>query len=216
MSPDHQDQPDHFQQAWQTQSAGARLAVDAELLAGEIRSRQQCFHSAMLWTDLIEVGIALSLLPVWIWMGVAQSSPWTWYLAVPVLIWNIVFTAVYRIRCRPKPSGSGEPLIQCVKDSLNQVEDQIWLTRNFFWWNTLPLAIAILALVAHLSLLKADGWRDAITDVNAVLFVLFAILFYFVHRMSQRAIDAEGGFESRRQELLGLLSSLGDESDGAP
>jgi hypothetical protein len=37
-----------------------------------------------------------------------------------------------------KPNEPDEPLLQCVKNSLTQMEDQIWLLRNVLWWYLLP------------------------------------------------------------------------------
>ena len=55
------------------------------------------------------------------------------------------------MRHKRKPSEPGDPLLESVKESLTQVEHQIWLLRNVFWWYLLPFTISILAFFAHVT-----------------------------------------------------------------
>lgn len=202
--------PDNYQQAWQAQASQTRVAIDADLLLKEVQRNQQDFRATIFRRDCCEVGIALLLLPVWIYMGVTMESPWTWYLNVPALIWLVGFILVFRLRHKQDPIKPDEPLVPCVQRSLAEVDEQIWLLRSVFWWYLLPPAISLLAFTAHVSWLKARDWLDALTDVNAFIFVFFLALFCFVYYVNQRAVDLT--LEPRRQELLTLLASLRDET----
>src|SRR5689334_9386119 len=122
--------PDHYQQAWQAQSSETRITIDARLLLKEVQRNQRDFRSAILRRDVIEVGVGLLMLPLWFYLGVTFSEPWTWYLTVPAIIWCVGFFVVDRIRHPQRPSDPGEPLLNCVENSLSQVEHQIWLLRN--------------------------------------------------------------------------------------
>jgi len=82
--------------------------------------------------------------------------------------------------------------------------------RNVLWWYLLPLAIPILAYTAHLAWLKSKDWLIAISDANAFCFLFFLGFFYFLHYVNQRAVRVQ--LEPRRQELLTLLTNLGDET----
>ena len=132
----------------------------------------------------------------------------TWYLTVPAILWIIGFFLVDRIRHPQTPSKPGASLLSCVKNSLAQVEHQIWLLRNIFWWYLLPPTLSILAFFSHVAWLASDGWLDALSHAGNFIF-LFAI-YYFVYWLNQRAVDTD--LEPRREELLTLLASLGDES----
>ncbi len=79
--------PDDFQQAWNTQSEGIRMNIDADTLDAETRRYQKQFTARLFWRDLREVGIALLLIPLWLFLGLKHALPWTWYLTIPVLIW---------------------------------------------------------------------------------------------------------------------------------
>jgi CubicO group peptidase (beta-lactamase class C family) len=204
--------PDKYQQAWQAQSSETRVTVDADLLLKEVQRNQRDFRAAIVRRDVIEVGIVLLLLPVWIYMGVTMAYPWTWYLTVPALLWVIGFILVFRARYEQTPSVPDEPLLSCVKESLALVEHRIWLQCNAFWWSILPTVIPLLAFYAHLSWLKFKVGSDALSDENAFIFVCLLALLYFLYQMTQRA--ASRCFEPRRQELLALLASLGDEPIG--
>ena len=50
-----------------------------------------------------------------------------------------------------------------VRISLTDVENQIWLKRNVFWWSLLPLFFSLLAFIAHINgLSPLDDWWDAL------------------------------------------------------
>ena len=201
---------DEFQQAWKSDAVQDRITIHPELLRNELQRNRQDFRRTIARRDCLEVGVALLLLPVWIYMGVTNSSPWTWYLAVPAFIWVAGYILVFRMRHKQDPGHPDDPVLTCAKRSLAEVEDQIWLLRNVFWWYLLPLAIPILAYTAHLSWLKSRDWMDAISDANVFSFVFFLALFYFLYEINQRAVRVE--LEPRRQELLTLLANLGDET----
>lgn len=206
--------PDNYQQAWQAQASQTRVTVDADLLLKELERNQRTFRATIFCRDLREVATALIMIPVWFYLGAKTSSPWTWYLTVPALLWIIAFFLVDRRRHPQRPSAPGEPLLATVKESLSQVEHQIWLLRNVFWWYLLPLTISIQTFFGHVALRSVHNWPEAIGAVAFAtpMFLFLAVIYGFIDWLNQRAIRSQLG--PRRQELLELLNSLGDESAG--
>ena len=203
--------PDKFQQAWQTQSSQTRVTIDADLLHQEVQRDQLNFRATIFYRDFVEVGVALLLIPIWFLLGFVTDSPWTFYLTVPVLVWSAGFMLVYRMRHKQKPSEPGEPLLPCVQRSLIEVENQIWLLRNIFWWYLLPPSVSIMAFFVHVSWLASSVWWEFLCITSFFGFVLF-IVYASIYYLNQRAVRVE--LEPRRQELLTLISSLGDETTG--
>jgi hypothetical protein len=204
--------PDHFQQAWQTQSSQTRLTIDAELLLKEVRRNQRNFTATIFWRDVREVGIGLLAVPLWIYLGIKLSLPWTWYLTVPVLLWIAGFMLVDRMRHKPQPLAPGEPVRQRVENSLAQIDHQIWLLRNVLWWYLLPMVPPILAFFGQVSWReRAAGWLTALVTAGAVTVVV--IVFAGVYWLNQYAVRSE--LEPRRRELETLLMSLEDETPDA-
>ena len=203
--------PDSYQKAWHAQSSQTRVTIAADLLLKEVQRSQRNFRATIFYRDFREVAIGLLMLPLWFFLGHWLSLPWTWYLGVPAITWVILFIVVDRIRHKQQPSEPGEPMLDCVKVSLTQVEHQIWLLRNVFWWYLLPFTIAILAFFAQNAWLNHSGfWPITLAFVPYVLFLL--VLYGFVYYLNQRAVRRE--LEPRRQELLTLLATLGDETTG--
>lgn len=202
--------PDHCKQAWQTQTSQARLTIDSELLLQEVQRNQHYFAATIFWRDVREVGTSLLMVPLWVYLGVRNSSPWTWYLTVPALLWIAGFMLVDRMRHQRRPE-SGEPLRQRVESSLAQVDHQIWLLRNVQWWYLLPLALAMLAFFGQVTWqLRSGGWWTVLAAALAV--IVGALTFGGVYRLNQFAVRSE--LEPRRQELEALLKSLDDETPG--
>jgi CubicO group peptidase (beta-lactamase class C family) len=210
MSPDSPTGPDKYQQAWQAQSSQARVAVDASVLLKEVQRSQRDFRAMIFWRDFREVAVALLLLPIWFVMGYALSLPWSWYLTVPALIWVSGFILVDRKRHPQGPGEAHKPLRESVQESLTQVEHQIWLLRNVFWWYLLPFTIPILAFFAQVAWsLRFAGRLEALIFFVILAGSVFA-MYSFIYYLNQRAVRVE--LEPRREELRTLLASLGDET----
>ena len=199
--------PDDLKQAWQTQSSQARLTIDAELLLKEVQRNQWQFTVTIFWRDVREVGIAILMVPLWLYLGVTLSLPWTWYLTVPALLWIAGFMLADRMRHQRQPPEAGEPLRQRVESSLAQVEHQIWLLRSVLWWYLLPLALSMLAFLGQLAWEARPGGLLAVLPVVVIVVV---IVFAGVYWLNQNAVRC--ALEPRRQELEALLTSLKDET----
>jgi hypothetical protein len=205
--------PDNFQQAWQTQSSQTRLTIDAELLLKEVRRNQQYFTAMIFWRDVREVGVALLMVPLWIYLGVKLSLPWAWYLTVPALVWIAGFMLADRMRHKRQPPEPGEPLRQRVESSLAQVEHQIWLLRNVFWWYLLPIALSGLAFFGQIAWqVRSSGWLAAL--VVALVVLVGVVLFSAIYRLNQDAVRSE--LVPRREELEELEALLRSFKDETP
>src|SRR3990172_3598180 len=203
-------EPDKYQQAWQAHASQTRVTIDAALLLKAVQRDQRQFRATIFWRDVREIGVALLLLPLWFYLGDRWSAPWTWYLTVPVCVWIAGFMLVYRMRHKQTPSKPDEPLLHSVERSLIELEDQIWLLRNIFWWYLLPPGISILAFFAHVTWLRSEGWLDALG--HADVFVVVLAVYSFLYWVNQYAVRSQ--LEPRRHKLLTLLTSLRDETTG--
>ena len=180
-------EPDRFQRAWQAHSSETRVTIATDLLRTEVQRSDRNFRAIIFWRDFREVGVALVLLPAWIYMGVALSTPWTWYLTVPALLWVAGFMLVDRVLHPQTPSEPGQPLIHSLHVSLTQVEHQIWLLRNISWWYLLPFTISILAFFAHVTWLVSHNWQQALGQLGFLVGFLFAV-YYFIYWLNQHAV----------------------------
>lgn len=201
--------PDEFQKAWKAHSSETRITIDADVLLKEVQRSRQGFRSMILFRDIREAGIAMVMIPLWFVLGIMTSQPWSWYLTVPALLWIAGFTIVDRLR-HPKDPTSGAALMDSVKGSLSEVEHQIWLLRNVFWWYLLPCTISILFYFAHTAWLTSGGnWLIAV-GIATPFFAFLIVLYGFIYYINQYAVRTQ--LEPRRQELLNLLDSLNDET----
>lgn len=203
-------EPDKYQQAWHAQSSQRRVSVDADLLRKEVQRNQRNFRAVIFSRDRRELIVALLLICVWFCLGFTIPLPWTWWLTVPVLVWMAGFMLVYRKRHQPKPSAPDEPLLYCVKNSLADVEAQIWLLRNIFWWYLLPPFLSISAFFVDVGWrVRALGWLPSF-GFSGLLMAMVAVLYAGLYFVNQYAVDSQ--LEPRRRELLALFASLTDEA----
>ncbi|NUM54317.1 MAG: beta-lactamase family protein [Candidatus Hydrogenedentes bacterium] len=203
--------PDEFQQAWQAGTSKTRINFDADTLLKEVQRSQREFRTAILIRDYREVGVALVMLPAWVIMGYALSLPWTWYLVMIGIVWGIVFILVDRWRHKHKLPGPNEPLLISAKESLTQVEHQIWLLRNIVWWYLLPYALPMFVFFVDACRSTGMSWPPALV-VASLPSLFVALLYAFLYVLNQREVRKR--LEPRRQELLSLIASLTDETTG--
>jgi hypothetical protein len=161
--------------------------------------------------DVREVGVALVLLPVWIIMGIKMSSPWTWWLGVPALLWIAGFMIVDRIRQRRYRSTPGDSLLRTVEGSLAQVEHQIWLLRNVAWWYLLPIFTALMAFAGQGAWQSRSDGLKTLAEFAAVTAVFVAV-FGFIYWLNQYAVRKQ--LEPRQKELQTLLRNLNESGEG--
>lgn len=199
--------PDELQQVWQSQRTARRLTIDLDVLLRQLERDKQSFEATILWRDVREVGVALIMVPVWLWLGRRYDLPWTWYLGLPALLWIAGFMVVDRIRQHRRQPKPGDPLRDCIGTVLAQVEHQIRLLRSVFWWYILPPSVALGAFFAQVTWNARDsGWKAGLFLAGVVAFVAFVD--WAVYWMNQTAVRDE--LEPRRRELQALLASLDD------
>lgn len=206
MNPDSRKDFDQYQKVWKTHSSQTRVTINADRLQKEAQREQRTSRVMSFWRDCGDIGIALLMLPMWFYLGVTWSLPWTWYLTVPALAWVAGFILVNRMRYQPESSGLGEPLLHSVKDSLTEVEHRIWLLRNIFWWYLLPLTISLPVFFAQVNWLRSGNWWESLGST-----LLVAALYAVIYFLNQLAVSRQ--LEPRRRELLTLLTSLRDENE---
>lgn len=188
---------DDLKLAWQSQ--GRQL--DADSLLKEMQRNDQQFTRLIFARDAREIGVALVLLPLWVFLGTYLSLPWTWYLAIPAMLWIIGFMLFQRRRNRRQPSEP-ESLRARVQTMLQEVDHQIWLLRNVFWWYLLPPSIAIFAFFVQIA------WEKGANPLLPILVV--TALYGFLYWLNQLAVRVQ--LIPRRQELEALLASLAEET----
>ncbi len=204
--------PDELKAVWQSQTAPRRLTIDADVLLQQLRRNQKDFEALIFWRDLKEVGVAMVMLPVWIWLGRRYDLPWTWYLGIPAMLWIAGFMVLDRIRQKgrePRPSAA---LRECAEHSLAQVEHQIWLLRNVFWWYLLPPSVAVGAFFAQVAWMARDGgWKAGWIMTGVVAFSV--LVDWAIYWMNQTVVREE--LEPRQRELQALIGNLDNAEHAA-
>lgn len=192
--------PDEYQKAWRAMTSQMRVTFNTDVLLNAVQFDQRTFRAMLFWQDCRAVGIALLMLPVWLCLGVIWSLPWTWYLTVPALAWVAGFVLVDRVR-HQQPSAPDVSLLRGLRGSLSQVEHQIWLFRNMFWWYLLPSSILIPAFFVHVAGMRSSGGSELLGCLLLVI-AIYAVI-YFLNQLAVRL-----QLEPRRRELLTLIADL--------
>jgi len=198
-----------LQKTWQSQDPGAKVTIDTDVLLKEVRRNQRHFWAAIFWRDVREVGTAAFM--TWVFLHLAiLSRVWSFYLSSFAFFGVGLFMLVDRWRQRRKRPVTNDPLRSCIEASLIQVNHQIWLLKNVFWWYLLPLAIGTGIFVIGLAWNIPMEGRMSRMELVCFLFGSAAIIcgfsFWFVYWLNQCAVRKS--LEPRRQELETLLASL--------
>jgi hypothetical protein len=197
-----------LQKAWQSQDAGAKVTIDADLLLREVRHSQQNFRATIFWRDVREVGVAYVLTAFFSYFGLRHGG-WTQILIGFACFGVGTFMLVDRFLQRRKQTTAKDPLKVCIEASLQQVNHQIWLLENVFWWYLLPILAALAVFFG------CAAWRARNIGSSAVLgavvsALVVALLYWGIYWVNQFAVRKS--LEPRRRELETLLASLNENS----
>ncbi|MCA9033537.1 MAG: hypothetical protein KDA91_00340 [Planctomycetaceae bacterium] len=196
---------DKYQQAWNAEASQDKVVFDAEELTREVQQSRDAFRAMVVRQHLVQTGLVLAMIPFWFVTGFVMSSPWTFYLVVPVLAW-IAVVYLLNLKYYTQPPGEpGEPLLVCARVSLAHVERQIWLMRNLLWWNLLPAAVVQMAFFGHVSWETTHTWWGC-GLVTVIWAVLLCGVYGTGHRTNKLSVRRE--LEPRRIELQRLISAL--------
>ena len=204
--------PDELKQAWQTQMSQGRLTMDADALLQEARHKERSFRRIIFWRDVREVGVAGLLAMVLLGFGITHrdwSISWCLLVLAVLLMGVAVFMVVDRLRQRRRRPSFSEPLLAWVEESLAQINHQIWLLKNVFWWYLLPPGVGMILLYGQVSwsLVEAGLWRlkDLWGPLGGVL------VFWGIYWLNQNCVRKD--LEPRHRELEALLQSLNDTNN---
>jgi hypothetical protein len=195
---------DELQKAWNSQSSGATVTLDADALLKVVRRNQQSFRATIFWRDAREIGVAFFLTIYFSYRGV-QHHHWTDCLVGLACLFVGMFMIVDRLMQWRKRPAPGDSLKNCIESSLHQVNHQIWLLRNIFWWYLLPIVIT-LTISSGVSALNSH--HGAIIAMFSFVFatLVCGLVYGGVYWLNQYAVRKS--LEPRRLELETLLNSL--------
>ncbi len=191
---------DELQQNWQEQDSRKQVAVDQDALHKLVQRGRNSFDSTIFRRDSIEIAVGLALLPIWIWMGVRSDLPWTWYLAIPGILFVVGFLIRDRFAQKENRSLPGDSVRKSTERALAQVEHQIALLKNIFWWYLFPISLPMAIFFVHISILDRSWWELA----NKSIFV--TLIYWGIYELNQWSVRKD--LTPRAKELREFLDSL--------
>lgn len=197
---------DDFQKSWQSQDAGKKISVNADVLLNEVRRNQRNFRRMIFWRDLREVSVAALLAPVFVYGG--WKTHWTLYLSAFACLVVGADMVLDRLQQKKKTPDLHGSLKDCAATSLAEVSHQIWLLKNILWNYILPLTLPTFLFFGWCA------WSVPSPVGLKILFLLFLVGFVLlvdvgVYWLNQYAVKK--GLEPRRRQLERLLDEIEPE-----
>ena len=199
--------PDELKKAWQSQLSGQRLVFNEQVILRQVVRGQSDLRGMLFWRDVREIGVALLLIGVFAYFYLSSADrPWPLLLCAASMAWVAGFMLVDRIRHRKRHPHREDSIKACAESTLAEINHQIWLVKNVFWWYLLPPLVTVEVLFAYVAVLV----KDPVAFLTPQLITLpIMIGVYFLNRWAVKA-----NLEPRRQETEALLRSL--QADNQP
>ena len=194
-----------LQKVWQSQDAGAKVTINVDLVLKEVRRNQQQFRTTIYSRDVREVGVCALMTALFLGWGLRWHW-WSLYLLSFCCFFVGAFFLVDRLLQRRKQPVRNDPLQACIQDSLLQVNHQIWLLKNIFWWYLLPILIGLGAFSTQTLWAQRTAGPASMIASGAIFIFTYGLTYGFVYWLNQRAVRVQ--LAPRRQELEALLASL--------
>lgn len=195
-----------LQHQWKQEGADVRLPIRSDLLLREIRRNQAAFYKEILWRDFREFFTSFLCGGLFVFFG--YRLDWSFFVSAAGMVYLAAFFVLYRRFCSVKAPVEHASLRDSVEDSLRELELQIGLSRNVFWWYLLWPSMGLV-----FPLLKLGFMQPTLSEVPPVvwmtlfLFILVSAGVYWANRYQIRKV-----LLPRRQELGDWLENLGGPS----
>jgi hypothetical protein len=179
---------DELQRTWQSQPS-ARLRIEPDLLLQLLRRNQRKFKATIFWRDFREVFVA-AVMAVWFaWVGFSGDG-WPWLLLSGMCLFVGGFFLIDRFLRRGRAARFGDTLLGCVEASLEDVEHQIWLLKNVFWWYLLPLGIGMVVALIYMAA-EVDDTHWFAWALFFLVGLFCAAVFFLVYLFKKNAVSQE-------------------------
>ena len=198
---------DEIQKVWQSQGQGPQLALDTDLVLNEVRRNQRQFRAMLFWRDTREIGVAACLTCLFAYWA-NRDREWALYLLAFACLGVGLFMLADRWLQNKKQPVANDSLRSCVEASLSQVNHQIWLLKNVFWWYLLPVNAGIAVFIGSLTVRVFHAGLAPMLVLSACSLVC-ALVCWGVYRLNQHAVKQE--LDPRREELEALLAHLSED-----
>lgn len=197
---------EEIQSQWKSQPA-LEIPTDSSQLQ-VVQEQQRKLQSTIFWRDFREVGVAFAMAAVMIPVGLRRMD-WELLLMGACVTFVGVFMLVDRWRQRRRRPAHDGTLRACAEASLAEVEHQIWLLRNIFWWYLLPCLIGGLGITLPVALRDWNtlpAARHIMTPIAVAVCLFFGAVCWGGYRLNQVAV--RDSLEPRRRELLSILEQM--------
>ena len=205
---------DQLQKAWQSQENNFTLTIDSDSLLKEVKRNKEQFESAIFWRNVREIGVAILLAAFFLYDGI-KNNLWPMCLLSVLCLWVGVFMAADRILQKRKQPKLSDTLLNCIKNSLVQINHQIWLLKNVLWWYLLPPGAGIAIFLCYISLETIQDFNGKGSLIGLVViigcFAFCCLVFWGIYLLNQRAVKKD--LIHRKFELKELLSILENQND---
>lgn len=198
---------DELQNKWQSQRENFKLSIDSDVLLKQVKRNKRNFESTIFWRDIREVGVAFLMIIFFLYVGI-KNNLWPMWLLAIVSLWVGVFMVVDRLIQKKRQPKFSENLKGCIKNSLWQINHQIWLLKSVLWWYLAPPGIGCLIWFGYcgISIIISNhlhiGWLLFI--LGGIVGMIF--LYWGIYCLNQRAVRKE--LVPRKDELEDLLNSM--------
>ncbi len=214
--------PDELQNLWQQEGEETQVKIDKEWLLKMVRRQQEDFAGTIIWRDVREVGAALLTAAFFIYCGLKSEcvwghSVWTLYLLSGTLLWVGCYLVVDRYRSRRRVPSESEPVTSFLENTLAEVDHQIWLLQNVFWWYLLPPLLGTICVFIQVyyqsALVTQDPgglWTLRSTFTAILIFTL--VVDAGVYWLNQWCVRTD--LMPRREEIKQLSARLATGANG--
>jgi len=207
---------DPLQEIWKKEEEPSTVRIDKEWLLSLVQRRQKEFTRTVFRRDVVEVSVAILLAPVFVFYGIQSEElwgfhVWTWYILAGLELWVAGFFVATRWWWKKEDSHPTDASASFLARSITEIENQIWLLKNLFWWYLLPPILGLVCVFLQI-LLQAPGVAEdaeqlwGIRGNIAATSLIVMLVFGGIYLMNQRCVRKE--LEPRKRELSELRENL--------
>ena len=178
---------DDLKQNWQKNIEHHDSAEDIQEMINMLKVETNKIDKELKRRDILEISIALLLIPVWIY-GLTISVSLMQSLGCIVAIFTGLFITYRMLQARQvKQSSQGDNLRAYLQIEREKTLKQKQLLESIAWWYILPIVISVVLIT--LGATVDESGLPQLNDVLTMYYAMLAILVIGIYHLNKRAAN---------------------------
>ncbi|MEM9648535.1 MAG: hypothetical protein AAF969_08640 [Bacteroidota bacterium] len=196
-------------QIWQSSPKHERIKFEKSKLMLDVQSKLNSFDRAVKRRDFIEIGVALVMIPFFLYQVYKQPNALAKFGAICIVAY-ILFVVYKLLKVKKEKPSESSSYLEYLKESKSYLEKQMRLIDTVLYWYILPGLIGCTIMMVGILDLVNKPWQEIIRIKKIWMALsIFTAVGVFTFWLNKRGVKKE--FIPRLEKVDKLIRLMEEE-----